>query len=130
MLDINFIRENPEIVKKAITDKLMKVDLDRLLELDGQIRECIKEVDSLRSERNALSKRIPALDRVTKNDAVAKVKAIKEKLSDLEESLSEMKLEFNDLMFKVPSIPATEVPIGKDETDNVEIRRWGVSAAV
>lgn len=127
MLDINFIRKNPEIVKKAVADKLMKVDLDRLLELDGQIRECIKEVDSLRAERNVLSKRIPALDRVTKNDAVAKVKAIKEKLSDLEESLSEMKLEFNDLMLKVPNIPAPEVPIGKDETDNVEIRRWGVA---
>lgn len=82
------------------------------------------EVDSLRAERNALSKRIPTLDRATKNDAVEKVKAIKEKLSDLEKSLSEMKLEFDDLMLKVPSIPATEVPIGKDETDNVEIRRW------
>ncbi len=84
MLDINFIRNYPDVVKKAVANKLMDVGIDRLLEVDRQIRERIKKVDLLRAERNNLSKQIPTMNEVTRNTAVEKVKAIKGKLSDLE----------------------------------------------
>jgi seryl-tRNA synthetase len=125
MLDIKFIRENTDIVKKAAKDKLMNVDIDRILELDTLIRSNTTEIDTLRGERNNLSKQIPALKGAEKDEAVEKVRSIKERLAVLESGIDPLKEEFNRLMLTVPSIPRPEVPIGRDENDNVEIRRWG-----
>jgi seryl-tRNA synthetase len=125
MLDINYIRDHADKVKKAVIDKLMNTDIDRILELDTQIRESTTLISSLRAERNSLSKQIPNLMEDENNIAVERVKALKEKLSVLESNLSGMKREFDDIMLIVPSIPAMEVPMGKDEADNIEIRKWG-----
>lgn len=125
MLDINYIRNNADLVKKAVVDKLMNADIDRLLELDVQIRESTAQIDAIRAERNNLSKRTPHLNGIEKNAAIERVKAIKGELSVLEGRLSALKKEFDDIMLMVPSVPAPEVPIGKDDGDNVEIRRWG-----
>lgn len=125
MLDINFIRNNPDIVKKAVFDKLMNTDIDRLLELDVQIRESTAQADTIRAERNNLSKKTPQLNESERIIAIERVKALKEELSVLEGKLSDKKKEFDNIMLTVPSIPAPEVPIGKDDADNVEIRRWG-----
>lgn len=125
MLDINYIRNNTDTVKKAVSDKLMHVDIDRLLELDLGIREFTTAIDVLRTERNNLSKQTTKLQGDEKNTVIERVKAIKEKLSELEDGLSHTREEFSRLMLKVPSIPAPEVPIGKDDQDNIEIRRWG-----
>jgi seryl-tRNA synthetase len=125
MLDIKFIRENTDIVKKAAKDKLMNVDIDRILELDTLIRSNTTEIDTLRGERNNLSKQILALKGAEKDEAVEKVRSIKERLAVLESGIDPLKEEFNRLMLTVPSIPRPEVPIGRDENDNVEIRRWG-----
>lgn len=122
MIDINFIRGNAEAVKKAVIDKRMNADIDKLLELDAQMRGILPEIDALRAERNSLSK--PTL--LTNRDyIVARVKEIKEVLSVKEPVYAELRKAFNDIMLTVPSIPAPEVPIGKDENDNVEIRRVG-----
>jgi seryl-tRNA synthetase len=125
MLDINYIRNNPNIVKKAVRDKLMKADIDRLLELDIEIRMAITVVDSLRAEKNNLSKAIQTLEGSEKGVAIEKVKETKENLVVLDGNLSLLRQEFNEIMLTVPSIPAPEVPIGKNEDDNIEIRRWG-----
>jgi seryl-tRNA synthetase len=125
MLDINYIRDHADKVKKAVIDKLMNTDIDRILELDTQIRESTTLISSLRAERNSLSKQIPNLMEDENNIAIERVKALKEKLSVLESNLSGMKREFDDIMLTVPSIPAMEVPMGKDEADNIEIRKWG-----
>jgi seryl-tRNA synthetase len=125
MLDINYIRNNSGNVKKAVTDKLMNTNIDRLLELDIQIKESTTLVDSLRAERNSLSKQIRDLTEKEGRAIVERVKAIKGNLLVLEGNLSVMKKEFDDIMLTVPSVPAIEVPIGKDEADNVEIRKWG-----
>jgi len=122
MIDINFIRANAEIVKKAVIDKRMNADIDKLLELDAQMRGILPKLDELRAERNALSK--PTL--LSNRDyIVARVKEIKEVLSVKEPVFAELRAAFNEIMLTVPSIPAPEVPIGKDENDNVEIRRVG-----
>ncbi|MHB8065949.1 MAG: serine--tRNA ligase, partial [Ruminiclostridium sp.] len=125
MLDINFIRQNPDIVKKAVKDKLMKADIDRLLELDGQLREKTTAAEALRAERNNLSKLIPQMNGDEKSENIAKVKTLKDDLALIEPDLETIKAEYDKIMLTVPSIPRPEVPIGKGDDDNVEIRRWG-----
>jgi seryl-tRNA synthetase len=125
MLDIQFIRDNPNIVKKACMDKLITADIDSLLELDTKIKEVTFQVDNFRAERNSLSKEIPGLTGEEKNQSVLKVKEIKSLLGDLEKKQEDLRLEFEKIMFTIPSIPAPEVPVGKGEGDNVEIKKWG-----
>jgi seryl-tRNA synthetase len=126
MLNINFIRENPEVIKKASLDKLMTVDVDRLLELDESLRRLISQIEALRSERNTLSKNIPGCkDSEEKEKLTVRVRDIKNELTELETSEKTIRNEFDDLMLRVPSVPCPEVPTGKGEEDNVEIRRIG-----
>lgn len=123
MLDINFIRNNVEIMKAAIVNKMMTVNIDRLLELDIKIRELTTLTNTLRAERNALSKKAPLPEEEEKR--IYRVKAIKEELTSLENNLATLKQEFDSIMLTVPSVPAPGVPIGKSDDDNVEVKRWG-----
>lgn len=115
MLDINFIRENSEKVKKAVLDKNSKVDIDQILEVDQRRRELTVQIDSLRQQRNEASK----------NRDIEKGKEIKQKLENLEPQLEKIEKEFYGLMLLVPNIPLNDVPIGKDESENVVVRKWG-----
>lgn len=126
MLDINYIRNNAAIVRKAVSDKLMNTDIGKLLELDKLVRDSTVAVDSLRAERNSLSKQTPQLKGDEKSMAIERVKTIKNELFNLEAILAHAKVEFDSLMLTVPSVPAPEVPFGKGEEDNVEIKRWGM----
>jgi len=126
MLNINFIRENFDIVKKAATDKLMPVDLDRLLELDESLRKYIAKNETLRTERNSISKSIPSCKSAEEKERLtSRVKNIKSELADSEKTEQAVREEFDYLMLRVPSVPAPEVPVGKGEEDNVELRRVG-----
>ena len=126
MIDIGFIRENPDIIKKAAADKLMPVDIDRLLALDISLREIITKIETLRAERNRISKLIPACaDKEEKEKLTGQVRALKNEVSENEISEREIRGEFDNLMLRVPSVPAPEVPVGKGEEDNVELRRVG-----
>jgi seryl-tRNA synthetase len=115
MLDIKFIRENKEKVKKAIEDKGIKLDLDELLKFDEKRRDFITKIDSLRSERN----------KVAKERNVEKGKAIKVKLESLESESREAEKKYSELMLFVPNIPASDTPVGSDSKSNKEIRTWG-----
>jgi len=126
MLDIKYIKENINIIKQAATNKFMPVDIDRLLALDISLREIITKTEALRAERNRISKLIPACkDAEEKIKLTEQVKAGKNEISELEASMNGIKAEFDDLMLRVPSVPMPEVPLGKGEEDNVEIRRVG-----
>jgi seryl-tRNA synthetase len=125
MLDIAFIRENKELVKKAAEDKRMPVDIDRLLAIDAELREGGKKAELLRAERNKLSKEIPSLQGGERGAAVERVRAVKEELAAFESGSSGIQNEFNELMLRVPSVPAPEVPVGAGEEDNIELRRVG-----
>lgn len=114
MLDINFIRENLEKVKKSIEARKAEVDLEKLLKLDDQRRELIQKVDNLRAKRNEAAK---------KKD-VEVGKKIKGELEGLEKSLGEIEKQRKDLMLQVPNILLDEVPIG-DATKNKIIRKEG-----
>ncbi len=125
MLDIAFIRENPEIVKKAAADKRMPVDIVRLLTLDAELRGSGRKAEELRAERNRLSKEIPNLKGAERDTLVERVRQIKEDLATAEAAIGGAQAEYNDLMLRVPSIPAPEVPVGAGEEDNVELRKVG-----
>lgn len=115
MLDINFIRENLDKVKKASLDKGIDIDVDELIKIDDKRRKLISEVDNLRHQRNEVAK---------KRD-VEKGRQIKQELDGLEEELRRDEERFNHLMLYVPNIPAVDVPVGKDESENKVIRKWG-----
>lgn len=125
MLDIKYIRDNSNIVKKAAENKLIKVDIDRLLEVDNILRKLSKEVDDLREKRNKLSSLIPTLLGIDKEKNISIVKELKSKISSIETKILPIKEEFDTLMYAVPSVPFDEVPIGKTDEDNVEIKKVG-----
>ena len=125
MLDIAFIRNNPEFVKDGIRKKRMNMDLDELLVLDEELRKLKSEVEVLRADRNRLSKEVPRLKAEEKEQAVEKVKGIRDSLNSLEPKLRETELRFEELMLLVPNPPLPEVPEGESDDDNVEIRRFG-----
>lgn len=130
MLDIELLRKNPEFVKERL--RLRREDYPRLvdeaLRLDEERRSILRELEALRAERNSLSKEIGK--RKSKGEQTAelegKVREIKEKIEGLEDKLSKVEEQLKRVMLSIPNIPHQSVPVGKDETENVEVRRWGV----
>lgn len=115
MLDINFIRENVELVKKAVQAKGIDLNIDRLLELDTKRRELITQVDELRKLRNLAAE----------NRDIEKGKAIKQELDTWEVELREAEKRFEYMMLYVPNIPSPDSPVGLDSNSNVVERSWG-----
>ncbi|EKD67705.1 MAG: hypothetical protein ACD_48C00256G0002 [uncultured bacterium] len=118
MLDINFIKENLELCKTAAINKNRTVDWERLVTLDETRRKLTKSVDDLRAQRNEISKKPIEIARV-------EGKQIKESLKGLEEELKKVEEELQVVLFTVPNVPDKSVPIGKDASGNVEVRKWG-----
>lgn len=125
MLDIKFIVNNPELVKKAARDKNMRADIDRLLVVYEDVKTITGKADAMRGERNSLSREIPQLQGEEKERGIVRVRDLKDEIAALEGQLAGLKQEFDELMLLVPSVPAPEVPIGKGEEDNIELRRVG-----
>ena len=131
MLDLNFVRENLETVKKALENRNFSLEsLDKFAELDTERRRIIGEADKINQIRNSSSKEIGALMQSGKpGEAEAKkaeVAGLKEKQSELEAMRDESETKMRELLAGLPNIPAEGVPVGADETANVEIRKWGV----
>ena len=132
MLDINFVRENPDAVKENLKKKFQdqKIPMvDQILELDKKFRAAKVQADELRSQQNKLSKQIGALVAQGKTDEIAAVKAeiaeIPKKLAELEAIEKESEAERTKLMMVIPNIIDPSVPIGKDDSENVEVERFG-----
>ncbi len=125
MLDIAFIRSNPDLIKEGIRKKRMKMDIDELLAVDEELRRLKSEVENLRADRNRLSKEMPKLKGEEKDRAVADVRAIKDGLGAREGLLREREQQFEDLMLMVPNPPLPEVPEGESDDDNVLVRTFG-----
>ncbi|MBH8599056.1 MULTISPECIES: serine--tRNA ligase [unclassified Thermoactinomyces] len=126
MLDINFIRHNPDKVQQAADNKGIAISVSELLDYDQKRREFIQEIDTLRAERNKVSKEVPKLKGDEKKLAIQRVKEVNVKLSELEAQFEEVNKRFNDLMLLVPSVPLDDVPVGETDEDNVEIRKEGI----
>ena len=137
MLDMKFIRENPEIVKENIKKKFQDQKLplvDEAIDLDARRRAAIAEADQLRSARNTLSKQVGMLMGQAKKDPAklqeaeqvkAQVKADADRLAELERQETELEAELHQRMLLIPQIIDPSVPIGKDDSENVEVERFG-----
>lgn len=125
MLDIKFIRESPEVVKKGLKKKHIDFDVAYLLEVDEKRRLKIKEVDDLRHEHKEHSDAIPKASGDVRAEMIEKIKREKEKLEHAAFELRTIEDEFQDLMYKIPNLPLDEVPEGKDERENVVMREVG-----
>ena len=132
MLDIKFLRENPDLVKENIKKKFQDHKLglvDEVIDLDKKYRELQLSGDTLRMERNSLSKEIGNLMREGKKDEAentkAKVNEINSKLESIEKDTDEYSIKIKEIMMKIPNIIHESVPIGKNDTENVEIQKYG-----
>lgn len=119
MLDIKFIRENPEVVKEAARKKSVVVDIGKLLVADERRRKLLNDSEMLKAEQNKRSKGPQS------PEDMGGLKALKEKIKVFEDELSAVDKEYDELMLLVPNIPDESVPDGKSDADNKEIRRWG-----
>ena len=127
MLDIKLIRSNPEKVKEALEKRKEKINLDEILELDQKRRELLSETDSLKEKRNTVSEEIGKLKR-EKTDAQEKILAMREvstKIKELDTQMKEIEEKINHVLLEIPNLPHESVPVGEDEKDNVEVRKWG-----
>ena len=125
MLDIRYIRENPDTIKEGARKKHINIDIDRLLEVDEERRGLLQESESLKADKNAVSKDIATLKGDEKAGAIERMKGVSARIKELDARLAEVIEEFNDLMLRVPNPPDEEVPEGETDEDNAEIRRSG-----
>jgi len=126
MLDLKFIRENKEIVKKELRNRNLKVDLDFFLELDEKRRKLVAENDQLRAEQNKASKIIVREKDARKKQAlIEKMKEVSKKVDQIKTKLVPLTIEFLEIYFQFPNISHKDTPVGKDENDNIEDHKWG-----
>jgi seryl-tRNA synthetase len=114
MLDIKFIRQNPEKVKEGIAKKRADVDIDRLLELDEEKRQLLAQSESLRAEQKKLGK-----------EQIEKAQAVKAEIKNIDPKLAEIEKELGSLLRQIPNLPLDEVPEGKDDSENAVLREEG-----
>jgi seryl-tRNA synthetase len=126
MLDINFVRENPEKVKTGCAEKQVKVDIDHLLEVDKKRRESLQALEDMLAQKNKASKIISETkDETEKQKMILEMRELDKNSDRLNGNLKEREEEFNKLMLQIPNLPFDDVPVGKDEKENVVLREWG-----
>jgi len=125
MIDIKLIRENPDRFKKAAKDKHFDVDIDRLLQVDSTLSDAKKQLQDIYTSKNRLGKSIPKLSGAEKESALAELSQLKQDEAKLADEAKALQPEFDELMLQVPQPPDDDVPIGRDDTENVEIRKEG-----
>ncbi|MEE3192898.1 MAG: serine--tRNA ligase [Candidatus Poribacteria bacterium] len=127
MLDLKFIRENPDIVEASLKHRRADISLSRLLDADRQWRYTQTEADKLRNYQNNVSKEIAELKRSNQNasDKIAEMKNISQKIKEFNNQAQSLKAEIDKTLMEIPNIPHETTPIGSSESDNPEIKRWG-----
>ena len=126
MLDIDFIRNNPEDVKRGCKDKGVNIDVDYLLKLDEKRRDVLQSLEEIRAEKNKGSKKIAqAKDGKEKKKMISAMQKVTKKEEKVQSKFDELDKEFQELMNKVPNLPLEQVPKGKNESDNVVVKEVG-----
>lgn len=127
MLDLKFIREHPDRVKEGIKNKGETGDVDKLLELDSLRRAKLQEVESLKHQRNELSRQVSRLKKEGRSaeEVIAKTRHISQGIKQLDEELSRLESDLNEQLDFIPNLPHHSTPVGKDAADNVVVRAWG-----
>ncbi|WP_288777431.1 serine--tRNA ligase [uncultured Sneathia sp.] len=127
MLDLKYIRENSDEVKKFLKARNSDFDLDVVLDLDKKRREILGEVEALKNKRNESSTLIGKLKREKKDasELLKEMQTIGDSIKSLDENLAKVEEKLNYLLYRIPNKLHSSVPFGKDEDENVEVRRWG-----
>lgn len=127
MLDLKFIRENPDAVKKGIKNKRETADVKIVLTLDTERRKILQKVEKLKHDRNTFSQEVSKLKREGKDaqKVIDKTRKIGQNIKEFDERLKEIETDLNDNLDRIPNLPHKSVPIGKSEKDNVVIKAWG-----
>ena len=127
MLDMKFVRENPEKVIEAVHNRNGELNLDEFLALDKERRELTQQVEVLKNERNTASKAIGQLKKAGENaeEKMAEVRTIGDKIAADDTRLREIEARLKEIMLSIPNVPADDCPIGKSDEDNPEVRKWG-----
>ncbi len=125
MIDIHDLRKRPDAYKDAAKKKRVNVDIDELLALDTERRELMTATEKMRGEKNAVSKAVPTFKGDEKAKTIARMKTLSDDLKTKEERLAEVDKRWEALVLLVPGIPLASVPVGKDDSENREIRTWG-----
>ncbi len=126
MLDIKFIRENPEKVKEAIRKKMIDFDLDKFLEIDQKRKELMKEAEELNKIKNQANKEIQnAKDKEQRDNIISQMQELDRNSDNKEQEFKKLDEEFQKLLLLIPNIPDESVPEGKSDADNIELKTWG-----
>lgn len=131
MLDIKFVRANPELIKEALRKRGYELDFDYFLTLEAERLSLLREVEQRRAMRNSVSQEIANLKRSNESserveELILSMRKLGDEIGELERRLREIEEEVYRFLLLLPNIPHQSVPIGRDDTENVEIRRWGV----
>lgn len=125
MLDIKFIRENSDIVKKACQQKNINLDIDLLLAIDREMVGLKTEEQNLLTQKNAITAKIPKASADERPALIAESKSLDEKAKAIKPKAEELEVKFREMMYLVPQIPSAKAPLGKDDGDNVEVKKHG-----
>ena len=126
MLDLKFIRENPELVKKGIENKNEKNRVDEILELDEKRRDLILKTDELKAKRNQVSQQVGQIKKAGQDASgiIAEMKTVSDEITMLDSQLKKVEVSLDEILMFVPNLPHSSVPVGKSAGDNVEVRQW------
>lgn len=125
MIDLRLLRENPDLFRQAAERKRIPADIDAVVAADCRIRELRSEIESLRAERNRVSKGISRLQGADRDAALEEARTIRARLEADEPELRDLEERLAGLLLTIPNLPDPSVPVGAAEEDNVEVRRWG-----
>jgi seryl-tRNA synthetase len=129
MLDIKLIRDNPDLVLEALEKRGEKASLDDILNLDRQRRQLLHEMETMRAHHNEVNKQLGKMaDKPP--ELIAEMRQLGEKVTSLEAEISRLESDLQDLILRLPNIPASDVPLGKDAQNNTVVRTWGKPPAM
>ncbi len=131
MLDLKFVRDHLDTVQQALTNRNQAMNLDKFLELEKRRRDVLAEAESLKHQRNVVSKEISELKKVKQDaeDKIVEMRGVGDRIKELDDELKQIEDALHETLTYLPNIPHESVPVGPDETANVTVRQWGEKPA-
>ncbi|MCD7984985.1 MAG: serine--tRNA ligase [Desulfovibrio sp.] len=131
MIDLKLVQKQPEVLAKALADRHSELDVNEFLSLDARRRALLAEVEALKSRRNTASGQVAALKREGKDAAplLTELGGLSDRIKELDGQTAQARADVEAWLMRVPNIPDASVPVGRDETENVEVARWGTPRA-
>lgn len=126
MLDLRFVRENTEVVAETLEKRGKDISLDNFVKLDEERREILYESEKLKHRRNVVSEKIGEIKRSggDASEIIQEMKDVSNQIKDYDEKLKKIEEEISDILLGIPNIPHESVPVGKDDSENIEVRKW------